>query len=263
MKWLIGIIVAVGLVLGAAFLFLNQIVAGAIETGSALAFGVETEVDSVSVRPFAGRFELRGLVVANPGGYETPYFLRLDAASLDLPVANLWNDPIVIPRLELQGIHLNLERGSGGMNYAAILERMDAGETSGGTSTDVASSSGSAQAGPGVLVRDVAIRDVGAHVQLSPVAKELTAVDVSVPEIRMSDVGSDKAGGVPQVVTAITRAVLKAVVQKSGDLPASLTRDLSSRLGGIAGAAPEAGEGLRDLGSSALEGIKGLMRRDD
>lgn len=241
MKWLVGIVLVFVLLLATLFLLVDRIVAGAIERGGEYALGVETNVGFVSIRPIAGQFGLGGLVVSNPRGFETPHFLRLEGGELELRLRSLTDDPIVVPRLELRGIHLNLEQRQGQTNYSVILDHMGDTESSG---DDVAE-----QDATSVVLEEVVIRDVAARVQLLPVAGKLSAVDIEVPDIRLQNVGSG-GEGVPQILAVLTRAVLERVVSQTGN--AAFARDLRGRLKGVEGIAPK-----------AFEGIKGLIPRKD
>jgi hypothetical protein len=241
MKWLVGIVLVFLLLLGTLFFFVDRIVAGAIEQGGEYALGVETDVGFVSVRPIAGRFGLGGLTVSNPDGFETSHFLQLEGGELELRLRSLTDDPIVIPRLELRGIHLNLEQRQGQTNYGIILDHIGGFESSG---DDVAE-----QGATNVVLEEVVIGDVAAHVQLLPVAGKLSAVDIEVPDIRLQNIGSG-GEGVPQILAVLTRAVLESVVSQSGN--AAFAGDLRGRL-----------EGVEEMGTRALEGIKGLIPRRD
>jgi hypothetical protein len=223
MKWLVGIVLVFLLLLGTLFFFVDRIVAGAIEQGGEYALGVETDVGFVSVRPIAGRFGLGGLTVSNPDGFETSHFLQLEGGELELRLRSLTDDPIVQT------------------NYGIILDHIGGFESSG---DDVAE-----QGATNVVLEEVVIGDVAAHVQLLPVAGKLSAVDIEVPDIRLQNIGSG-GEGVPQILAVLTRAVLESVVSQSGN--AAFAGDLRGRL-----------EGVEEMGTRALEGIKGLIPRRD
>lgn len=241
MKWLVGIVLVFLFLLGMLFLLVDRIVAGAIEQGGEYALGVEIDVGFVSIRSIAGQFGLGGLIVSNPGGFETPHFLRLEAGELELRLRSLTDDPIVIPRLELRGVHLNLEQRQGRTNYGVILDHMDGAASSGDNVAE--------QEATNVVLEEVVIRDVAARVQLLPVAGKLSAIDIEVPDIRLQNVGSG-GEGVPQILAVLTRAVLKSVVSRSGN--AAFARDLRGRL-----------KNVEAMATKALESIEGLIPRKD
>ena len=102
----------------------------------------------------------------------------------------------------LGGIHLNLEQRQGRTNYGVILDHMGGAKSSGDNVDE--------QDVTNVVLEEVVIRDVAAHVQLLLIAGKLSAIDIEVPDIRLRNVGSG-GEGVPQILAVLTRAVLKSV----------------------------------------------------
>src|SRR5262245_7677251 len=94
----------------------------AIETAGTRALGVATTLDQLSIGVVSGNATLSGFQVANPAGFESSYFLRLDSGSLDMSVRNVLNETIEIEQLSLTGIHLNLVREEKEANYRTIFD---------------------------------------------------------------------------------------------------------------------------------------------
>ena len=94
----------------------------AIEEEGTRALGVATTLDDLSIGVFSGNSSLSGFQVANPAGFESSYFLRLDGGSLDMSLRNVLNETVEIERLTLSGIHLNLVREADEPNYRTILD---------------------------------------------------------------------------------------------------------------------------------------------
>lgn len=65
------IIIILILAVGIAYFALNSIVATGIRTFGTKATGTKVEVQSVSIYPFAGTLEIKGLAVANPKNYQS------------------------------------------------------------------------------------------------------------------------------------------------------------------------------------------------
>jgi len=264
-RWIIGIVLVLALAVGAVVFYLDSIVTAAIETGGTAALGVETRVEGVSIRPISGHFGIDGLGVANPPGFDRPHFLALRHARVDARVIRmLREDPIVIDRIELDGIAVSLERKGGKTNYDTILANLGASES------EPAPADGAG--GPGVVIRQLVIRDVDAHIALAPVGGKLTEVDVNVPEILLHDLGTEQDSiQVSELVGIVTKAVLDAVARKSDLLPAGLASDLRGRLGRlervpveVPGSVDEATKQLEETTRQKVqEGLKGLLRRGD
>ena len=217
---LVGLVLVVLVAVGAVVFYYDRIATTAIERGGREALGVDTHLGSFFVRPFLGSVRLGDLRIANPAGFESPQFLAMDSGTIQVALRTLREDPIVIERVELRRIELALERGRHGTNYGKILQNIEQ------------MSSGSEEAaGPGIVIRELVIRDVDAHVALSPIGGKLTELDVEIPEIRLTNVGASESDGaeMQEVMAIVTKAVLRAVAKK-GALPASLAADLNRRL---------------------------------
>jgi hypothetical protein len=241
--------------IGVLVYYSDRILGGAIETAGGQALGVPVRVGLVIFRPLAGQFGLDGLTVDNPPGYTTSHFMQLGQGRVEVGFAGLRQQPIAIDRVELAQIDVNLERAGGKTNYGEILERQQgASQPEGGAQKDSAS-----QESP-VVVRELLIRDVRAHVKLAP-GGQLSAVDVDIPELRLENLGA-KEGGIrrEELIQIATNAILEAVARKSGALPGELAADL---LGGLR-KVPVAGDVARQLGAGAErlgEGAKGAGSR--
>jgi hypothetical protein len=265
MRWILGILLVLALAVGALVFYLDSIIATAIEAGGTTALGVETQVEGVSIRPVAGRFGIDGLGVSNPPGFDRPHFLALRSGRVHARVIRLLReDPVVIDRIELEGIAVSLERKGGKTNYDTILANLGTSESEPVPADDAA--------GPGVVIRELVIRDVDAHIALSPVGGKLTELDVNVPEIRLSNLGSQQDPvELRELFGTVTKAVLDAVARRSDLLPADLARDLRGRLGRLEdvpielpGSVGEAQQKLKESTPEKLrEGLKGLLRRED
>src|SRR5262245_9852982 len=89
--------------LGALFLFLDPIVAKAIETGSNYATGVETHGGGVDASLLSGHFGLDHLSLANPPGFAAEPFLKLGSARATWQNGSILSDTIEMDELLVQG----------------------------------------------------------------------------------------------------------------------------------------------------------------
>ena len=214
----------------AAVLFVDSLARQAVERGGTHALGVETKLASASIGLFSGEFTLEGLSVANPPGFAEPHFFAMRAAELELPLANLMQERIEIPTLELAGITLDLERNREGTNYGAILAHLERFQ-SGTPPTDDGGASGE-PAGGGKVFRlgELLLRDIRATVQLVPAAGDLTRLELAIPEVRVQGLASDLT--LAQLCALVVRTVVDAAVRQGGDtLPRELLEDLRGRVG--------------------------------
>jgi len=229
---LVGLALLLALVGVGAVLFIDSLAKKAIEAGGSHALGVETRLESASIGLFSGEFALNGLTVANPAGFAEPSFFALGGTRLALPLSSLREERVTIPELVLVGISLDLERNARGTNYGVILDNLSRFE-----SAEPASGGGASDAGGKVFVlQRLVVRDVRATVNLLPEGGDLTKLSLSIPEVVVTDLGSDMS--LAQLCALVVKTVVRAAIQQGGDaLPAELLADLRERMATLEGQA--------------------------
>ena len=116
-------VIIVVLIVGAVILIsvtLDKAVKVAIEKGGTYALGVETTLDKADVQVMAQAFEMEGLLVANPEGFES-HFISLGKAGIALDGSTLQAEVIEIPVLTINDLDMNLLKNDNGSNYKIIL----------------------------------------------------------------------------------------------------------------------------------------------
>ena len=102
-KALIGIAIALALILAGGLWWLSRslgpLAASAVRTYGPEITGVSVHLDDVSITPFSGTAELRGLVVGNPEGFHADHALSLGELSAAVSLRSLLGDVIVIKRI--------------------------------------------------------------------------------------------------------------------------------------------------------------------
>ena len=252
------LVVVVGGVL-AVGMAADSIARRGVEAGATYALGVETKLAGANVGIMSGSFDMNGLRVANPQGFKSDAFMALGSGGVSVSFGTLRREIVELPRLELADLTVNLERADGKANYQAIidnLKRFESGKDKPSTGE-----------GKRFVIRRVDVRNVRANVSMLPVGGSLTTVQVVVPEIVLTDVGSDGSGvTLGQVANIITKAVLASIAANAGDLlPADLVGDLTSQLGQLESLqslgvnfAADFGQGLRNITGSIGDAAKGL-----
>jgi hypothetical protein len=263
-----------------------------IEKGGTHVLAVDTTLQKADVQLSKSSFAMEGLKIANPTGYNSSHFLTLGAGGVTLDPKTIQSDLIELPTLTLSSIDVNLEKAGGKANYQQILENAKRFESSGSSAPP---SSGGSD-GPKFVIRRIEIRDINAHAQLLPIGGDATKVDVNVPELVLTDVGS---GGKPlttaELINLLTKSILASIISVGGntlspemlnDLQGSLGSlsslgdigtqildksgasigDLQGTLGGLKGAAGDAAKGLQDTADKLKEeadkiggGVKDLL----
>ena len=204
MKILILIVVAViAVVLLAAWLvpiwaesWIEQNAGGA----AAGYLGVGVSIDDVGLSLWKGRLELAGIVVENPEGFSDRDFLKIGSVTTQLALTSLLSRQIRIDNLVVDTIQLNIERGSQGFNYQAIVDRLRS------RADQSSSTSGGGNRGPGFQIDSIDIHNVTATAQLRPSSptREMTIRDVHLEDIS----SEDGAGALLQVLDKLLDSIL-------------------------------------------------------
>lgn len=276
---LAGLAALLVLALVVLFFAIDRVVGTAIERGGTYALGVETDVGWV--RLGWGSFRLGGLSIANPAGFEAEHFLRLGGGGLDVDMASLREETVVVPRIALDDVELYLEGKGRDSNVSAILRSLHRFESG----KKEAPPPSEADGGPQLLVSELVITDVVARVDvIGGGLRLLRQVEVEIPEIRLANVGQGRPVSYAQVVDIVVKAVLHAVLRSQTDL-GLLARDLRGGLQNLSGvplavegevtrraleaaregAAPE--EVVEEAAKGAVEeagkAVRGLLGRDE
>lgn len=251
---LVGVLVLVG-----AVLFAGKLVKKAIEDGGTYALGVPTTVDDVQLGFFSGEFGLSGLTVANPEGFERESFMSLDQAAVELGMATLTSDRIEAPLLLIEGFTISLERHDRKTNYKVILENLERLQSEEPKGEPEQSDPG-AKDGPTLLIHEIVLRDITAHVDLVPLAGDKLKKSVTLKELRLEQVG-DTGETLPQMIARLTTAVLQATVESlDGVVPPELLEQLRGDFKDLASVRMEIEGQARAKLDEALQDVEGQVR---
>ena len=260
----IGFVLLLVLAVGGLML-LDRGAKAAVEHGATRALSATTTLSSVSLRPFAGSLDLEGLRVGNPPGFSDRAMLELGGASMQVSLASLWADEVEVPRFELSGLHLRVEGQGLKTNVGAVVE----GLKSGGAPKPAPApgdadrpKDGQEASAKRFVVRELVIRDVRIVADYSiseSLGKSAAASEITVPEIRLSNVGNGKSLSIEELTLEIFKALLDAAAAGklpglSAELGVNLKRDLS-----------DLKDKARDIGKEAegaLKGVKDLFKKD-
>jgi hypothetical protein len=239
MKIVVAAVAAVVLLLVVAvvvvFRQIDRIARTGIERGGTSVLGVSTTVDEADVGVFSGTFDMSGLTIANPEGYPSPHFMTVADADVAVTLSSLLEDTVMLPELRVGMIDVNLDRTGGVANYQRILDHIGKSESGGG-----------AEEGKKFVIDTLVIDGATVHVTGIP-GLTLAAGDVAVtvPQIRLEDVGTKEPLTTREIVSLVVKTVLSATIEASGGvLPAEILGDLRGRLEQLVG--------LDDLGITAI-----------
>lgn len=218
-KTLLGVVLVVllGVAGGAWWLYrsLDSVVASAIRTYVPPIVGVSVQLDGAKIQPAEGLASLHGLVLGNPKGFQTPRAFAVQQIRMQLDVATLTQDLIVVREIRIEQPEVTYEHASGGSNLQVIQRQVEAYIAAASSSASTAKDPAATQ-GPGKkLIIDHFIIQ-GAKANVSADLLKGRAVSVPLADIHLVDMGKKTNGITPaeaarQIANAISQNATKAV----------------------------------------------------
>ena len=260
MKWIVRIAL-LAVVLGvigvlALFFFVNPLLKQGVEQGGTYAMGVDTRLENIDLGLFSGQLDLSGLQVANPEGFRAAHFFELGSVEVAVTLPSLLADTVQVPLIELKKIELHLEEENGKKNYAVILDnlkKLSSSEPEPGSQPEEEKKE--EKPGKGFVIKTLTISDVTVHADWAG-----QTLRVNVPEIPLSDIGSESEGGVvlAELSGIIIEAILRAVVENAANLfPAGLLTDLDQGLAALGKLGNYTTGAVTEVTAAAAEALEG------
>ncbi len=276
-RWLMiggGVVVVLVLVVVGVLFFvvanLDSVIKAGVENLGPRVTQTDVRLDDVEVSPRSGQGALRGLFVGNPAGFEAPSIFELGEISLEIDVATITGDTVVVREIVIAAPKITYELGPNGNNVDALRRNVEqaVGDGTGGSDGGGGDASGGQQdeaAQRKVIIENLYVRNG----QIDVVATALPgqSLGTTLPDIHLTDLGKDTGGAAP---AALVDEIIAAVTQQVGVAIAEI--DLEELVGVpeeavdlLRGALEGGGEGaektLQDLGGAA-ERLKGLLNRN-
>ncbi len=231
MKKLAAALLVVVAIIGAAVFWLSGNIDGLIKDaiasyGSAMT-RAKVSVDAVKVAPADGKGTLGNLVIGNPAGFKTAYAMKVGRIDVDIDIASVARDVIVIRRIAINAPDVSYERGDSMTNFDAIQK-------------NIASYLGPADSkkdGKKLIVEVLTIR--GAKAEASAAFMNGKTVSVPLPDITLKNLGKARGGITPGELGQEVVGALKA------KLGSAVNFDRLSKSAGAA--ADKAGSAVKGL----------------
>lgn len=195
----------------------------ALERAAKLAFnaaapsflGVQkASVEKIDLRLFrAPTFTLKGLVIGNPEGFQTPSLFELESVMVDVDHKSLATDTVVINSIEVRGTDLTYEQRLKS-NISALLDHFESDK-------EKAEKDDSAPAKK-VVIRDLRINDTTLH--LAVIGTGSHSAPIPLPPLHLTGIGepkddSDEAGtSFSEAFVEVLKAVLSSVTSAIGNV---------------------------------------------
>lgn len=184
---------------------LDEIVAEAITQHGSAMTQARVGVEHVEIHPKSGKGIINGLFIGNPKGFKAAHALRVERIEVDIDLATLTEDAIVVRMLVIDKPDVIYEKGEVMTNFDAIQKNITTylgPQKKGGGSTRL-------------IVEELTI--CNARAQASAAFLDGKTVSIPLPDISLKNVGKAKGGISPgELGQEITNA-LKAKLSVAGN----------------------------------------------
>lgn len=107
-----------------AVLRFDVVVEEAIETFGPVLTGTSVELEDVELSVLDGRGAVRGLVIANPKGFDTKYAIRVRNASVHLVPRSVFQEKIVVRSIRIDSSNIHLETKKHTTNLEQLVKNI-------------------------------------------------------------------------------------------------------------------------------------------
>ena len=235
----------------AVHFFLDGAIKAGVETVGPKLTKVDVKLASASLSIFSGAGAIKGLVVGNPEGFQTPSAIRLGSASLAVQPGSILSDKIIVRSIRVEGPEITMEASLKGSNLGKIQDNLKA--ATGGDSPAAAPKTDEKKPGKKLQVDEFLI--TGGKVHVSFVGLAGKSVTVPLPEISLKDLGKGPEGITP---TELTSQVLSAVLSGSLKASESAVADLSKQALDLG---KDAAKAAVDAAGKVTKGIGDLFKK--
>lgn len=240
-----GAIVAIAVVAVVLMSNVGALIKAAVEKYGTEAFQAKVTLADADISLKNGQGQLKGFVVGNPKGFNTPSALRFGEVKVTLDTARSTKDLIVLKEVVIAAPEATYEFASGGSNFDVLQRNAQAYAKKMGAGGDKKEEKKGE--GPKLIIDNLYIRD--GKVGVSHALLKGKQLDVPLPNIHLADIGKEKKGATPdevaeRVMTSISRGAQNAVG----------TLNIDKMLGGAAAAAKDAAAGAAKAAGEAAQG---------
>lgn len=186
MKKIAAVLLVLAAIIGAAVFWLSGNIDGMIKSaienyGSAMT-QAKVSVGAVKIAPADGKGTVSDLAIGNPAGFKTAYALKVARIDIDIDIASVAKDVIVIRQIAVVAPDVIYEKGDAMTNFDAIQKNI---------ATYLGPATGKKD-GKKLIVEQLTIR--GAKAEASAAFMNGKTVSVPLPDITLKNIGRAKGG---------------------------------------------------------------------
>jgi uncharacterized protein involved in outer membrane biogenesis len=252
---LLAVLLLVVLAVAAISFYGGSIAKSAINSAGPKLLGVDVRVADVGFRPFAGRFVLKNMHVGNPEGFKTPYLFEVGVVDVDVDMASLFSDPVVVKSITIEAPRISYEQGLTGTNFGALLEQLEAEEKA--VDDEAVEEEEAVAPAKKVVIDYLAVLDPQLNVSVKAAGGRY--IPVKLGKVELEGIGRD-GGGVGAVdavrifLSVITSNIRNAVAG-AGDL---IGAGVGAAMDGARAVTGAATEGAKAATGAAVDGAKAV-----
>ncbi len=256
------LVIAVIVVVLGTNVLVDGLIRSGVESGATRALDVGVTIDHLGLGLLSGSASMSGLAVGNPAGFDAEHLLTLKDGSVQLEIGSLLGDVVNIKDIQLKGAHVVVEqKGLINNNLQTLIKSLPKSD---GSKT-------SEPSGKKLHIDNLEMTDITVEIKFSDIPGKTDAVDLTLPPIRMQDVGGDEPIDTAGLTSKILLAIAKGVSeQASGILPDDVISDIEGSLGALGGlkdTLAERGKELleqgKDAGKKITEGLGNLLNKEE
>lgn len=202
MKKIAVILLALGTVVAGGLFWLSGNIDGlirdAIATYGSAMTQASVRVEAVRIAPADGKGTISSLVIGNPAGFKTPHAVKVGRIDVDIDIASVARDVVLIRRIVIDSPDVIYEKGDTMTNFDAIQKNI----------ADYLGPTNSKENGKRLIVEELTIRNPKA--QASAAFMNGKTVTVPLPDIKLKNLGKAKGGITPGELGQEIAGALKA-----------------------------------------------------
>lgn len=252
-KMLLALVVVLLLLVGAVHLWLGSLIKRGVEQVGPKITQTSVTLRDADISLLSGRATLKDLTVGNPKGFQTPSAFRLHNATVRLDWKSVLSDTVVIEEILIDGPEITFEGTPASSNLGTIRDNAkafapaDSSEKAPTPKRDAQQSSGKK-----VVIKQFAMTNARANMWVRAGGFETKAQGVTLPDIRLKNIGNTSGGAsVQEVITTLLTSITNSAIR----LVTNLDKPLEKGAQMLGESAKQAGQSAEKAASQAVEGL--------
>jgi len=216
-KFLLGIVVLVGIVVAVLFSQLDSVIKTGVETAGPDVLAVDVTVGDVSISPFSGKVSVTDFAIGQPDGFGDGPMVQLGEFKMKVETGTLMDDHIIVDEIIIDQPMFDARMIGNQSNFQALQEKLAAG------------------AGDDTVAGEELTLTIRRLVVTSPqisVQKDgflSVDKDIALADFTLTDLGTDEKGLAPKEIARHLMDTLQPQITK-----ALITAGASDKIKGLA-----------------------------